>query len=252
MHIVPLSRPVAEGRLIKRLQTRGGMRWPGGSVGDAAQSFPPGRSKPHGSRRACRASIGVPDGDRQEARREPSAKARPPKVEESAGDEPGRLTDDHLGPCGASLQTPCAGRLGTWRTCGLIDGAPMPRGVGARGSSGPKCVPRALGTFGSGGFGNATRACPGPAKECGWRSVGYAVIPGRAISAFTRVFDAMARRTRNPYAAALERDRARCHTHFNCGDNILRSFPRKRESSWAAQRWVPIASRLQPTCALAW
>ena len=35
--IINLSRLVTEGRLIKRLQTRGGERWPVGGVGDATR-----------------------------------------------------------------------------------------------------------------------------------------------------------------------------------------------------------------------
>ena len=38
--IVSLSRLVTEGRLIKRLQTRGGERWPVGGVGDATRVSP--------------------------------------------------------------------------------------------------------------------------------------------------------------------------------------------------------------------
>src|ERR1017187_10179511 len=39
--IVSLSRLVTEGRLIKRLQTRGGERWPVGGVGEAPRLPPP-------------------------------------------------------------------------------------------------------------------------------------------------------------------------------------------------------------------
>ena len=54
MHIVSLSRPVTEGRLIKRLQTRGGMRWPGVGASEMRRSFPSRRFKPRGAWRARR------------------------------------------------------------------------------------------------------------------------------------------------------------------------------------------------------
>ena len=112
MPIVWLSRPVTEGRLIKRLQTRGGERWPGWERRRCGAVFPSRRPKPHGSWRESLASLGSPTAHPPKARRAPTADSRTPNGGESMGDEPNRRTDHHRGPCGASLKHRARDALG--------------------------------------------------------------------------------------------------------------------------------------------
>jgi hypothetical protein len=142
----------------------------GVGASEMRRRFPSRRPKPHGSWRESLASLGSPMAHPPKARRAPTADSQTPNGGESMGDEPNRRTDHHRGPCGASLQTPRAGRLGTWRTCGLTDFS-MPRCCEASRSVGPKgskSVPRALGPLEASEKALDGRGpCPGPTKEYG-------------------------------------------------------------------------------------
>ena len=124
----------------------------GVGASEMRRRFPSRRPKPHGSWRESLASLGSPMAYPPKARLAPTADSQTPNGGESMGDEPNRRTDHHRGPCGASLQTPRAGRLGTWRTCGLTDFS-MPRCCEASRSVGPSAL-----------FAHTAQACvrPGP------------------------------------------------------------------------------------------
>ena len=160
------SRPVTEGRLIKRLQTRGGMRWPGGSVGDAARSFSSRRFKPRFVP-ACLPHVAGPH-------------RRGPWCRSTASHSPlgpqrwiGLQKRPEMGsPPGAVRSRPRNTVRGTpwlWRTCGYPDFS-MPRCREASrsvGPSGPNASRAPSVLLESCGRRNATRACPGPTKEYG-------------------------------------------------------------------------------------
>ena len=205
MHIVSSSRPVTEGRLIKRLQTRGGMRWPGWGRRRCGAVFPFRRFKPRGPG-VHAARRGAPDGIPSEARRERKTRAKPPTVESRrAINEPGRRTDYRRGTRGADLKHRARDALGlgglaVYRTSACLDAArrrgpwvrapclrtprrlvcaqdpkrpARPRFLSRAAARPPKPVGRRRKTA------NATRACPGPTPRT--RAMVHAWREDRAV-----------------------------------------------------------------------
>ena len=113
---IPIHPALAtEGRLIKRLLTRGGWRWPVGGVGDAAPVSPPGgpsRLVPARQPRVAGPRDGGAGNRSQACRTRPGPIAVDRRPSNSRG-EAGRLKREvHRGRDGANLKTPRAGRHG--------------------------------------------------------------------------------------------------------------------------------------------
>ena len=176
------SRPESEGCLISVSRRGAGSGGREGSVGDAAQSFPPGG--PSRAVPACQPHVAGPrdGGCRQPvtglpARPGPEAVDRQPANSQGeAGCLKGTV---HRGLCGANLETPRAGRHGLGGLAALgLQHASMLRGIEVRGSEHLVCahcvnlcapgtlgVPRALAHFLRGrGCAIRTTACPGPQR----------------------------------------------------------------------------------------
>jgi len=213
---------------VQHLQTRGGERWPGRGVGDATLVSRPA-VQAASSRRAGRAATS-------------GGEASSPE-----GEAPERSV--HRGRCGASLQTPRAGRLGFWRTCGITDFG-KPRCREAPGPAGPstyvcaRCaslsaprtlgVPRALGSFR--GRAEGEYGVPRAAKNRGddARPGAYRASPARAALARSmcdNVRQQIQRRPReggDPYAAAYRED-----TTYGSGPcSLPRARPGRQMKRW--------------------
>ncbi len=130
---------MTEGRLIKRLLTRGGRWWPVGGAGDAAPIIPaggPSRLVPAREPRVAGPRDGGA-GNRSKVRRtRPGPTAVDRRPSNSRG-EAGRLKREvHRGRDGANLKTPRAGRLGLGGLAVLSD-FDKPRCREASRSAGP-------------------------------------------------------------------------------------------------------------------